>query len=201
MRGFDDKALILFPRMDSYEHKPHNYRYQFRKAVSNLIAYLREMDIEPYAFYTDDLARELITDEVHRINTLPIGDLYFVAKNCEGMSDALHIGDNTYDDIIAEVQKKDPGSLDMTTEQRFELVTRHNTAVVKKIIPQFNIVFHFCAPNRAQYKVTSKPDDGRIRVIVNANTFAPTVYFGGKVEDPCDVLAVPYGNRTLDNWR
>lgn len=200
MRGFDTKALILFPKIDGYENKPSAYKYQFRKAVTNLLTYLEEMDIEPYAFYTDDIARAL-NMEFHYIKTLSIGDLFFVAKYCDNMSDAMKVTDTTYDEIISSIQEKDPGSIDMTTEQRFELVTRHNTAAVKKIIPQFNIVFHFAVPNRAQYRVTSKPDDGRIRVTVNANTFAPTVLFSGKEENPCDVLAVPYASRTLDNWR
>lgn len=201
MRGFDTKALILFPKMDSYENKPSAYKYQFRKAVANLLRYLEEMDIEPYVFYTDDIARALHLDNVHFIKTLSVGDLFFVSKYCENMTDAMKITDTTYDSIIQEIQTKDPGDINMTPEQRFELVSRHNTSAVKKIIPQFNIVFHFAIPNRAQYRVTSKPDDGRIRVTINANTFAPTVMFGGKEENPCDVLAVPYGSRTLDNWR
>lgn len=201
MRGFDTKALLLFPRMENYSNKPSNYKYQFKKAVTNLLLYLEEMEIEPYVFYTDDIARALQLDNIHYIKTLSIGDLFFVAKHCDNMSDAMKIQDDTYDDIINAIQSKDPGNIDMSVTQRFELVNRHNTAAVKKIIPQFNIVFHFMFPNRAQYKVTSKPDDGRIRVNINANTFVPTVIFGGKETDPCDVLAIPYGNRALDNWR
>lgn len=201
MRGFATRALILFPKMDSYENKPSVYKFQFRKAVTNLLAYLEEMDIQPCVFYTDDVARSLHLDDVYYIKTLSIGDLFFVAKYCDNMSDAMQVNDSEFEDMIRSIQEKDPGSIDMTTEQRFELVSRHNTAAVKKIIPQFNVVFHFAVPNRAQYKVTSKPDDGRIRVTINANTFAPTVLFSGKEEDPCDVLSTPYANRTLDNWR
>ena len=201
MRGFTTRALILFPKMDSYENKPSVYKFQFRKAVANLLSYLEEMDIQPCVFYTDDVARSLNLENVKYIKTLPISDEFFVKKYCDSMVDVMSVEDNEFEEFIMEAQKKDPGTLDMTVEQRFELVSRHNAAVVKKIIPQFNVVFHFAIPNRAQYKVTSKPDDGRIRVTVNANTFAPTVFFSGKEEDPCDVLAAPYANRTLDNWR
>lgn len=201
MLGFDTKALLLFPKMENYENKPSAYKYQFRKAVNNLLVYLEEMEIQPHTFYTDDIARSLHLDDVKFIQTLAMGDLFFVSKYCDNMADAMSVTDDTFASVISEIQAKDPGDLDMTTEQRFELVSRHNTAAIKKIIPQYKIVIHFAVPNRSQYKVTSKPDDGRIRVTVNANTFVPTVLFGGKEEDPCDVFNIPYGNRALDLWR
>lgn len=207
MRGFDDKALILYPYMDSYENRPTNYKSQFRKAHDNLYRYLLSQDITPHVFYTDDLARLFKLPEERYVRTLPMADLFFVSNNCDGMADARQlvtdptvVQDSELDALINKVVAKNPGSLDMSVEQRFELVTQHNSAVVKQLIPQYKIVIHFMFQHKMQYKVTSKDGDNRIRINIEANTFTPRVYVGGSEENAIDVLNVSYGNRALDLW-
>lgn len=200
MQGFDNKALILFPKIENYESKPSNYKYQFKKAVTNLINYLKSIDIEPHVFYTDDVARTLHLPEVVYVSTLGVADRFFISKHCEGCSTAMQTGMLTYDDIYNNVLAKDPGSLNMTESERFEMVLNHSAKAAAKIIPTYKIVIHFMVPKKAQYKATSKPGDGKIRINISANTFSPKVFIGGNEEDACDLLGVPYANRSLDTW-
>ena len=96
--------------------------------------------------------------------------------------------------------RKDPTDPNMSTEERFEQVLRHNAKAVSKIIPTYKIVVNFKVKGKTSYKVVSRSGDGKIRIEVNTNTFIPTVFMSGKEEDACDLLNVPYGNQGLDNW-
>ena len=201
MRGFDNKALILFPKIENYNSKGGTYKYQFKKAVSNLIKYLTSIGMEPHVFYTDDVAREIRMPEFVWVSTLGTADKFFISKHCDGCSDAMTVQPYVnYEDIYNEVLAKDPGSLDMSEDERFEMVLRHSAKAAAKIIPMYKVVIHFMVPKRTQYKVTSKPGDGKIRINVNANTFSPKVYMGGVEENACDLLGVNYANRSLDVW-
>lgn len=200
MQGFDTKALILFPKYENYEFKSGDYKYQFKKAVSNLIKYLESVGIEPHVFYTDDVARDINHPGFKWVSTLSTADRYFVAKNCDNCGNALELPMITFDEVYNKVLDKDPGSLSMSMEERYEMVLRHSIKASSSIIPMYKIVVHFQIPKRAQYKVVSKPNDGRIRIDISANTFAPKVYMSGIEEDACDLLGVPYGNRSLDVW-
>lgn len=200
MQGFDDKALILFPRLENYEHRTGSYKYQFKVALNNLIGYLKKRGIQPHVFYTDDVAREINSEDFVWVSSLSKADRFFTAKHCNNMSNAMSIPMVEFDNMYNEITAKDPGSLNMSESERFEMVLRHCDKAVAQIIPTYKIVIHFMLPNKAQYKVISKPGDGKIRIHVNANTFQPRVYMGGSEENACDVLAIPYGNRNLDNW-
>lgn len=200
MKGFDTKALILFPPYHNYEHKNGNYKYQFKVAVQHLLDYLKTVDIEPHVFYTDDIAREMAFPEFKYVSTVGTADRYFMSKNVQGCSTALSTPMVLYEDIYNEVLAKDPGSSDASVEERFETLLNHSTKAASRIIPLYKIVVHFLIPNRAQYKVTTKPGDGKIRINVNANTFSPKVYMSGQEENACDLLGVPYANRSLDVW-
>lgn len=200
MFGFDDKALILFPSMENYEHKPGMYKYQFKKAVNNLCAYLKDKGIEPHVFYTDDVAREIRHPDFKYVSTLSTADKFFISKYCDNASDALTLSMIEFPDLYNKITADDSGSKDMNVEQRFSMVLRHINKAVCKIIPTYKIVIHFVVKNKAQYKVTSKPGDGKIRIDIGTNTFTPTVYIGGMEENPVDLLGVPYANRGLDLW-
>lgn len=200
MRGFDDKALILFMKEDLYDVKSYEYKYKLRHAVTNLCLYLGMMDIEPHVFYTDDVARIIANPDFKYVSTLAQGDKFFLSRNVEGTSDALTRKLIEYPDIYNEILMKDPGSNDMTKDQRFEMVLRHDQKAAAKIIPKYKIVFHFLMKGNAKYKVTSKPGDGKIRANININTFTMQVLLGGIEEDPISILNVPYASRSLINW-
>lgn len=200
MKGFDTKALILFPNESTYIRKPAAYKYQFRQAVTNLVEYLKSVDIEPHVFFTDDIARTLNLPDFKWVSTLSTADRFFISKYCDGTASALQTEMIEFPDVYNAITAKDPGSLDLSVEQRFALVTRHDLKAIGTIVPKYRIVIHFMVKNKTRYKVTSKPDDNRIRIIVNAATFIPTAYIGGLEENAIDLFGVSYGNRALDNW-
>ena len=200
MRGFDDKALILFPKLESYEHRPANYKFQFNQAVSKLIQYLDEIGMVPHAFYTDDVARSINIPGVQWVNTLGFQDKYFASKHCQGMSNFMNIPMIEYEDIYNAVIAKDPWQDNMSEVETFNMLLRHETKALSKIIPMYKVVIHFMVKGNPKYKVTSKPADGKIRIIISAGTFIPTVYMSGNEENACDVLGKPYANRALDVW-
>lgn len=200
MRGFDDKALILFMKQEVYDEKPYEYKYKLRHGVANLVAYLQSMDIEPHVLYTDDVAREMANPGFKYVSTLARGDKFFLSRNVEGTSDALNRDMIEFPNIYNEILMKDPGTENMTREQRFEMVLRHDQKAAAKIIPQYKIVFHFLMKGNAKYTATSKPNDEKIRVNISVHNFTPTVFMGGMEEDACSVLNVPFASRPLVNW-
>ncbi len=200
MKGFDDKALILFPKWENYNNKSVGYKYQFKRAVSNLVSYLESVSIAPHVFYTDDVARDINNESFVFVSTLNKTDRYFISKNCDGCSDALTCPMISFDDVYNDILAKDPGSLDMSVNERFEMIIRHTNKAASKIIPMYKIVVHFLIPSKSQYKVTTKPGDGKIRITVSANTFTPKAYLSGSEENICDLLNLSCASRSLDKW-
>lgn len=200
MQGFADKALILFPTIDHYQNKNNTYKYQFKTAVKNIVSYLRSQCIEPVFFYTDDLAREFDDGTFTYASTLSKADRFFISQHCCGTNNALEKAMIEYDDIYNAILANDPWSPGMSEEEQFEMILRHSSKAASKIIPMYKIVVHFILHKRAQYKVPSKPGDGKIRINVSADTFSPKVFMSGNEENACDVLNVPFGNRCLDCW-
>lgn len=200
MLGFDDKALVLFPYAENCNSKGYQYKYSMKQAVAGLCRYLKGIDIAPHVFYTDDVARDLNHEDFVWVSTLGRADSFFATKYCAGLEDALTRPTVTFEDIYNTVTAKDPGSVDMSPGERFEMVSRHNNKAIAKIIPTYKIVIHFKFKNKQQYRVASKAGDGKIRINVDANTFIPTCYIGGIETDSCDLLNVNFGNRSLEVW-
>jgi len=200
MQGFDNKALILFPAIDLIENRSSQYMWQLRRSVSNLLSYLKSMNIEAHVFYTDDVARMLDCPDFKYVSTLSKADRFFISNHCDGCSAAMSTPMLEYDEVYNSILANDPWSPDMNEDAQFEMVLRHSNKAASKIIPTYKIVVHFAFPKRAQYKVVSKPGDGKIRINISANTFVPIVLMGGCEDNACDLLGVPYANRSLVNW-
>jgi len=201
MRGFDNKALILFPKLENYKNKQGMYKYTFKTALDNMISYLKSVDIEPHVLYSDDVAREIRHNDFVWVSPVNKADRFFMSKYCDNCKDALQLPMVEFDDIYNDIISKDPGSVDMSVNERFEMVLRHINKATAKVIPNYKIVVHFSVPSKSQYKVTSKPNDGKIRITVSANNFSVKVLMGGNEENICDMLGVPYASRSLDLWR
>ena len=105
-----------------------------------------------------------------------------------------------FNDIYNLVTSKDPGTRDMSLNDRFELICRHSKKAISKIIPKYKIVIHFNFKNKLQYKVTSKAGDNKIRIYVDAHTFMPEAYIGGFKVDPVDLLCRNFANRSIVDW-
>lgn len=199
MRGFTDKALILFPKQENVLPRGYDYLYQFRTALDNLVQYLLSLDIEPHVFYSDDVAREFHTPDIKYIATLGKADNFFVSRNC-GMTDALTGDMITFPKVVDEAMRKFPTEQGASQDQRFAVILKRDHYAVSKIIPQYKLVVHFLRKGVAQYHVASKPDDGKIRIVVDALTFKPTVYLSGSEIDPISILDRNDANRSLISW-
>lgn len=200
MKGFDDKALLLFPLYDNYASHSSSYMYKFKQCLGNMRDYLHSQGMNLHAFLTDDVAmthKDMIDTW---LSPLSKADRFFTSKYCEGMSDVLTMDAVEFPDIYAECARKDAGDPKMSTMERFELVTKHCKQACSAIIPMYSVVVHFQVKSKLQYKVTSKPGDKRIRIDVDAQSFIPKVYMSGSEMPACDVLGVPYANRNLGNW-
>lgn len=200
MLGFADEALILLPKQETYETRNATYKYNFTLSIKNLIKYLQMMNIQPYGLYTDDIMRDLRPEGVKLISVLSTADSYFAATNCDGMHDALTVEKWSQQDIIDKANLDTENIQDMSVEERFNLLLKHEKKVVKAFIASYKIVFIYNYPNKKNYTATSKPGDERIRVYIDANTFVPQVYMSGSEINACDILNVPYGSRSLAKW-
>lgn len=200
MKGFDDKALLLFPLPDNYESHSDSYKYKFKQCLGNMCTYLHTQDMKVHAFLTDDVAR-IYRDMIDVwVSPLSKADRFFTSKYCEGMSGVMKMEAIEYPELYAECARKDAGDPNMSTVERFELVTKHCKQACSAIIPTYPVVVHFQIKSKLQYKVTSKPGDKRIRIDVDAQSFIPRVYMSGSEIDACNVLNVPYANRNLSSW-
>lgn len=201
MIGFDDKALILFPYLENYESKKWEYKRQFTAAVDNLCKYLKTIGIKPHVFYSDDVARTINHKDFVWVSTLGKADSFFASNNCIGMSEALTKPTVKFDELYNKIIAKDQGSMDMTVQERFDMVVRHSNKAISKIIPSYKIVISFQFKTKLQYKVASKIGDNKIRIYVDAQTLAPDSYIGGMQVSPIDLLNISCANRSLDLWR
>lgn len=200
MRGFDDKALLLFPAADIYATHSEAYMRKFKQCIRNISDYLHSQGMQTHAFLTDDIARASSDCVNVWLSPLSKADRFFTTKYCEGMGDALKTDAVEFPDIYAECARKDAGRPDMPVVERFDLVVKHCKQACSAIIPTYLVVVHFQVKSKLQYKVTSKPGDKRVRIDVDATTFVPKVFMSGSEVPPCDVLGVPYANRSLLNW-
>lgn len=200
MKGFDNKALLLFPKSESYDLRDANYKYDFKQAVSKLCEYLHSIGITPHVFYSDDVARELDNGTFVYVNTLGKSDRYFTYRHCQGMLDAMSDSHINYEDIYAKYIDASTDLRKLDVEERFELVLSRSAKAAKDIIKTYRLVIHFKKQGNPQYTATTKVGDGRILVEVNASNFVPTTYMSGLQVHPVDILAVPYANKPLNKW-
>lgn len=200
MKGFDNKALILFPTKEVFNEKPNSWKIKFKQALNNLERYLASVEIEPHYFYTDDIARDYPMNNTVWLSTLPVADKFFIANKYVGVDDAITRKMVEFPDIYAEVLRKDPGDPKMSDIDRYSMVLRHNSVAITKLIPKYPIVIHFLKKGKSQYKVASKPNDGKIRVTVDIDTFMPVCMLSGSCTCMCDVFNTPYANRAVNLW-
>lgn len=200
MLGFADKALILLPKQQTYETRNATYKYDFLQSVKNIIKYLQMYDIQPYGLYTDDIMRDIRPEGVELLSILSMSDSYFAATNCDGMHDALTIKKWDQQDVIDKANLDAENIQDMSVEERFNLLLKHEKKVAKAFIASFKIVFIYNYSNKHNYIATSKPGDERIRVYVDANTFVPQVYMSGTEINACDILNLSCGSRAISKW-
>lgn len=200
MQGFDDKALILFPNLAFYEEKGLQYRFQFQKSVSNILAYLRSINMEPHAFLTDDLAWKLSNLNCKWVSTLNRGDLFFVTNNCGIPKEVMKMPLIEFPNIVDPIADKDKIPPKASVEERFKHVLSRDKKAITSIIPTYKVVVNFYQRGQTRYRVVIKPNGGKIRLVVDLSSFKLTAYINNVEENPIDLLNIKYGNKSLVNW-
>ena len=201
MKGFDTRALILMPEYDAYEQHGDAYKGKLRVGLTNVLDYLDTQDITPYGLYTDEVIHEVdYQSRIQLYNILSMQDTFFVYKNCIGMK-----GINTAlkwerQDIIDKHMKDADKMKDLTDFDMFNVVARHEKKLSQPFIKEFKIVFIVNFAGHLNYKASSNPNDGKIRVYIDAATLVPNVYISGLPIDACEILNVPYGNLPITQW-
>lgn len=201
MKGFADRALLLFPKLESYEQRSYEYKNNFKLALTNLLDYLLSRGIEPHVLYTDDVARELYCPSMHYVSTLGPGDLFFASVHCMDMGDARKIETIKFPSAYEVALKKCTSDQEATVEERFNDMVRRADLATKEIIKEYKIICHFIRRGNPAYKIKSKPRDMRILLEIDATTFLPCAYLSGNTPNLCGLLGVPYGNRSLLVWK
>lgn len=200
MRGFADKALVLFPRKEDFEAKPVGWRSKFSAAYNNLYLYFKSRDIDVHVFYTDDVGRMYVSTKDNYIGTLSKADLFFVSKHCVGMEAAMSIPKIEFPDIYAEIARKDMVAPNASEMERFNMVLRHANDAAKQIMQDYSIIVNFMKKSSPQYKVKPKLDDGRILVNVDIDNFVPECFMSGTSVDTIDVFDLKCANRAMHSW-
>lgn len=200
MKGFDDKALILFPSLTKFDNASSLWCDNFRTALLKLKDYLKERDIAFHAFYTDDVARKYDALVDVWVSSLSKPDLFFASRNCEGMSNAMTRQMIQVPELYEEIARKDMVEPKASAEERFAMVLRHDSAACTEIIKTYKIVWNFAKKSSSQYKVKSTSGDNRLVITVDPDTLQCTAVMSGSKIDITDVLQLPSGARAINLW-
>lgn len=200
MIGFTDTALILFPKEESISQRGTAYKLNFKTSLDNLLMYLRHCGITPHVLYTDDVARSYKCDEMVYVSTLSKGDMFFVSKNCEGMSGAMRTAMIEFNEVYDKALKKYPIRENKNIESTFTDVIKRSNFAANEIIKKYKLICNFIRKGNPNYKVKSTVNDKRILLEVDVITFLPKTYISGTEVNQCGILDVPYGNRSLLVW-
>lgn len=200
MYGFAQEALCIFPAYSVYAEATATRRAEMRIAVEQMNKYLRSKGITPKALVTDDLAREFYSIGWEWLSTLSMGDLYFFSRNGDMAAGIMDWNMDMRNDIYKITEEKFPYTPNMSIEDRFATMVERDKKAAKMIIPDFKIVVNFYYRGAVVHKVTTRPDDGRIRIIVDLKTLHVTPYLGGMQEEAIDLLGADYASRAITNW-
>ena len=199
MRYFDSKALILMPDYETLMAKNEGYLVKLRCALNNLYAYCKSNFIELHGVYTDETLHYVDTEaKVRLFNLLSPVDTYFVYSHCEGMQ---RIASAERWDRLDLIEKTSKVVIDISDVERFKVIQKTEKKLVQLFAKEYKIVFNINFSSHTNYKVTSNPNDGKIRVYVDAATLVPSVYMSATPMDACEIFSVSYGNLPIDQWR
>ena len=201
MLGFDTKALLLMPEYEIYFNRGDNYKALLRVGIKNILDYLDTIGIEAHGLFTDDVIHEMNVDSrVTLYNILSMPDTFFVYRNCVGMQNINTAVKWDRTDIIEKYSKNIDAETELSNEDRFNLIYKREKKISQPFIKSYKIVFVVNFKGHNNYKVTSDPNDGNIRVYIDGVTLTPTTYISGNNVNPCDLLNVDYASLPVTQW-
>ena len=165
-----------------------------------MVQYLSSLGIKAHAFYTDDVAHEM-REPMLWVSTLAPADNFFVSRKCDMLGEALSSEHIRFPEIYESIIAKSEVPPNITDEARLEFVIKHSSKAVSKILPKYKLIVHFVKRNNAQYKVLTKPGDGRVVINIDADSFTPTIFMSGSPVEPVSFLERADGNLPVYNWK
>lgn len=192
MKGFTQRALIRLSSAEEYAQYSAPYRYSYKLAIANLVAYLKSVDIEHDCLITDKLATQLDMHHPRWLATGAAEDMFFAHKFCGVPAYDTH---DLTKAQAEQLRKKFPIERGLEPAERFKIVQKRVDYMEKKLTDSYDFVVVF--GNRAITK--SKPGDGRAIMRVRKN-FCATMELSGEEVPINDFLQVPYGMQSLSEW-
>jgi hypothetical protein len=199
MRGFTDKCLLLFPRIDTYRDKVNSYYRNMANTANKLIKYFRENEIDTYAFTTDDVAILTNMNGIKWINPLIKEDAFFVKNNCRNMNTDFP-NCTEYADALDKAKRSIPVAKGQAIEERFDDVIKRVRIATTEIIAYHNLIAHIHTTGQSAYRVTPKEGDKRCLLNIHNGNFTIKAFMGGLPQDPVLLLQRPYANQPVFLW-
>lgn len=193
MRGFTDRALVLLSNPHAYEECGSIYKYDYQKAIQNLVEYLEDVEIAHDCLLTDGLATHLDMHEPRWLATGAQEDMFFMRNYCSVPAyNAVAVDDET----IQFLRGKFPIERGLSPEARFPIVSKRVKYIERELINSYQFIVVF----GKEFSVKSKPDDGRAVLRVNEKRFYTSLELSGTSVPINDFLQIPYANQCLSEW-
>lgn len=197
MRGFTERALVLFSDPVKYDESLSYYRSEYRKALMALQIALSWADIKMACLCSDPLAVRLwssLSFDTDWFDVEDVGGMYFIHNNSDTPNFTRSI---PISDALKEMlDKKVPIPRGITPEHRAFLTGKRVTIAEKFIITQEKLVF--CFGNA--YKTYPRANDGRACIQIN-NQFIPSLKLSGFDAPIAPFLNFDTANLALTEWR
>jgi len=199
MRGFTDKALILFPKAESMTDYTLAHKYKFDKCVQNIVALLKENGITPCCLSNDEVAVTYNVAEEWWSTDTP-EDRFFYAHNCEGVCvPPMQITED--EELITAARKayRIPKDLE-DIQKRFDLALKRTKYIEKKLIRDCKLIFYFKVHGNPSYTVSSLEEDGRIIAYITPATLTCKTFLSSREVSNTDMFG-DTANKPVYEWR
>lgn len=193
MRGFTDKALILLSKRDGFDECGSIYKFDYQSAIKNIVDYLAGVGISHDCLITDELATHMNMYTPRWLATGAPEDMFFMRNFC-GVPDYPTVDLDAV--ILKAVRSKYVIKRGLKPEERFPIVSKRVKYAEKELMNSYSLVVVF----GKDFRVKSKPGDGRAILRVNEKKFYTSMELSGEEVPINDFLQIPYGNQCLSEW-
>lgn len=194
MRGFTERALVLLSGLHEFEESSPRYRYAYKQAVHNVLAYLSSVDIGHDCLITDALATHLNMEGARWMSTGTPEDMFYIKNYCS-VPDYETVPPN--EKLMKQTRGKYPIERGTPIVDRFIRVSKRIKYIESQLIQSYKFVVVF----GKNFPVKAKEEDGRAILRINAKKFYTSLELSGEVVPINDFLQVDYASMCLCDWR
>lgn len=200
MKGFADKALLLFPRFKNYNAKTPSDQSQFNLSVDKMIKYLLKNDIQPYVFNTDNLV-DIVPMEGAKILDVVLPEDKMILEEYFLGGKKVTSGEPMSRDKAAKQRNKFKAKIGSTKEEKLDIFLKRNKFITKEYFKDFNIIVTWEDTKQRYYHVTSKKEDDTILITVSRINYSVSAELGGSyIDDPISLFNYVGARQPLTLW-